>query len=160
MTQKLDKPSKIINFLSFIFPLFGFLLYFINKKKSPLKARSIGKWSLIGLIINLVFQLAVNFDPSHDYVSDFNNMFSDTISDRQVKNRLVDFIENNISDSNYELCLDGWSIININQQNTDTGYHSFFVGICIEPSNSNSFDSCVCNQYTYITNDNGESWSF
>lgn len=50
----LDVPSGGLNVLSFFFPLIGLILYLVWLEKTPIKAKKIGKWALIGVILNVV----------------------------------------------------------------------------------------------------------
>lgn len=51
----LDKNSVGLNILSFFIPIVGLILFLVNLKNSPIKARGIGIWSLVGFIIGLIF---------------------------------------------------------------------------------------------------------
>ncbi|MGM9671833.1 MAG: zinc-ribbon domain-containing protein [Oscillospiraceae bacterium] len=52
--QKEDKRSVGLNIVGFLFPLIGLILYLCLKKDTPVRAKSIGKWALIGFIIAVV----------------------------------------------------------------------------------------------------------
>lgn len=52
--QKEDKRSVGLNIVGFLFPLIGLILYLCLKKDTPVRAKSIGKWALIGVIIAVV----------------------------------------------------------------------------------------------------------
>ncbi len=51
---KLDKNSIGLNILSFLIPIVGLILYLVNRKTSPIKAKGIGIWALIGFVINII----------------------------------------------------------------------------------------------------------
>lgn len=50
-TEKNDKRSVGLNIVGFLFPLIGLILYLCLKKDTPIRAKSIGKWALIGVIL-------------------------------------------------------------------------------------------------------------
>lgn len=50
-----DKPSIGLNILSFFIPLAGLIMYFMMKKDTPNKAKSIIKWTIVSIIIYVVF---------------------------------------------------------------------------------------------------------
>ena len=49
-----DVPSTGLNILAFLFPLIGLILYLVDKDKTPVKSKEIGKWALIGFIVSIV----------------------------------------------------------------------------------------------------------
>ena len=49
-----DIPSVGLNFLSLLVPLIGLILFCAMFNKYPLKAKSLGMWSLFGWIINII----------------------------------------------------------------------------------------------------------
>lgn len=49
-----DAPSTGFAVLGFFFPLIGLILYLVWKDESPLKAKSVGKGALIGVIVSAV----------------------------------------------------------------------------------------------------------
>ena len=49
-----DKRSSGLNFLAFLFPIVGLILFLAMKNNTPIKAKSIGKWALIGFIVSTV----------------------------------------------------------------------------------------------------------
>lgn len=51
---KLDKNSIGLNILSFFIPIVGLVLYLVNRKTSPIKAKGIGIWALVGFIVNVI----------------------------------------------------------------------------------------------------------
>ena len=54
-----DIPSGGFNALSFFFPIVGLILFLVWKDQTPVKAKSCGKWALIGFIISMVFNMIV-----------------------------------------------------------------------------------------------------
>ena len=46
-----DVPSKELNIVSCLLPIVGLILFIIYQEKSPIKAKEIGKWALIGVCI-------------------------------------------------------------------------------------------------------------
>lgn len=52
---KLDKNSIGLNILSFFIPIVGLILYLVNRKASPLKAKGIGIWALVGFAAGIIF---------------------------------------------------------------------------------------------------------
>ena len=54
MPEKGDKRSVGLNIVGFLFPLIGLILFLCLKKDTPVRAKSIGKWALIGLILAIV----------------------------------------------------------------------------------------------------------
>lgn len=50
-TERNDKRSVGLNIVGFLFPLIGLILYLCLKKDTPIRAKSIGKWALIGVIL-------------------------------------------------------------------------------------------------------------
>ena len=48
-------PSVILNILSFLFynPI-GWILYLVYKDSSPRRAKSCGKWTIIGLLVSII----------------------------------------------------------------------------------------------------------
>ena len=53
-TSSQDIPSTGLNILSFFFPLVGLILYVVNVDSKPVMAKAIGKWALIGFIVEVV----------------------------------------------------------------------------------------------------------
>ena len=49
-----DVPNGGLNFLAFVLPLVGLILFLSMKGSTPVKAKSIGKWALISFIISAV----------------------------------------------------------------------------------------------------------
>lgn len=55
--EKVDESKSGLNVLSFIFPIVGFILYLVWKNEYPIKAKSCGKWAIIGFVVSLVFEI-------------------------------------------------------------------------------------------------------
>ena len=54
INQQEDKPSTGLNVLAFLFPLIGLIMYLSFKKTTPVRAKALEKWTLIGFIVGLV----------------------------------------------------------------------------------------------------------
>ena len=54
-----DKQSIGLNILSFLFPIVGWVLYFVLKGQTPIKAKGCGIWGLVGFGVGLLFQILV-----------------------------------------------------------------------------------------------------
>lgn len=52
--ERNDKRSVGLNIIGFLFPLIGLILFLCLKKDTPIRAKSIGKWALIGVIFSIV----------------------------------------------------------------------------------------------------------
>lgn len=52
--NRVDAPSGGWAFLGFLIPILGLILYLIWKPEYPLRAKSVGKGALIGVIISVV----------------------------------------------------------------------------------------------------------
>jgi len=50
-----DCNSKGLNALAFFFPFVGLIMYLCMMNSTPVKAKGIGKWALIGFIVGVVF---------------------------------------------------------------------------------------------------------
>ena len=48
---EVDKPSIGLNILSFLIPLVGLILYLSWQNSTPIKAKAVGKWALIGFCV-------------------------------------------------------------------------------------------------------------
>ncbi len=48
---EVDKPSTGLNILSFLIPLVGLILYLSWQNSTPIKAKAVGKWALIGFCV-------------------------------------------------------------------------------------------------------------
>lgn len=46
-----DEPSAGLNILAFLLPIIGLAMYLIYQEKTPIRAKAIGKWALIGFIV-------------------------------------------------------------------------------------------------------------
>ncbi|MDR3344890.1 MAG: hypothetical protein LBT21_04790 [Oscillospiraceae bacterium] len=49
-----DTPNGGLNFLGCCIPMAGLIMYLVMKDQTPNKAKAIGKWTLIGLGINVL----------------------------------------------------------------------------------------------------------
>ena len=49
-----DVPSAGFNALAFFFPVVGLILYLVWKDSTPKRAKAIGKWALISVIVGVV----------------------------------------------------------------------------------------------------------
>ena len=89
ISVKEDKPSAGLNILAFLFPLVGLILYLVQKKDTPVRAKKIGKWALIGFILGIVLSiiagvvggLAIIKGFTNDGDIDDNDVISDIIDD-------------------------------------------------------------------------------
>lgn len=54
----IEKASIGLNIVSFLIPIVGWILYFAIK--SPVKAKSCGKWGCIGFFVNFVITLLIS----------------------------------------------------------------------------------------------------
>lgn len=50
-----DTPDKLLNAMSFFYPIFGFILYFIDREKSPVRAKSALKWAIVASVLYAIF---------------------------------------------------------------------------------------------------------
>lgn len=57
VNQQEDKPSTGLNILAFLFPLVGLILYLCFQNTTPVRAKAIGKWALIGFIVGVAFSI-------------------------------------------------------------------------------------------------------
>lgn len=55
-----DKNSTGLNVLSFFIPIVGLILFCVNIKEKPIMAKNIGKYALIGFIINCALLTLAN----------------------------------------------------------------------------------------------------
>ena len=54
-----DQKSTGLNVVSFLFPLFGLIIYLTQKDSSPIKATSAGKAALWGVGVGIAFYVIV-----------------------------------------------------------------------------------------------------
>ena len=54
-----DVSSFGINFISFLIPLVGLILYIIHHEKYPTKASGAGTWAIIGFCVSLISAIFV-----------------------------------------------------------------------------------------------------
>ena len=57
VSQQEDKPSTGLNILAFLFPLVGLILFLCFQKTTPVRAKAIGKWALIGFIVGVALSI-------------------------------------------------------------------------------------------------------
>jgi len=50
---KNDKPEIAFNILALIFPLVGLIVYLLYHKKAPIMAKSVAKWAVIGVFLDI-----------------------------------------------------------------------------------------------------------
>ena len=55
-----DVPSTGMNVLAFFLPLIGLILYLTEKDKTPVKAKAMGKWALIGFCVGIGVYIFLN----------------------------------------------------------------------------------------------------
>lgn len=49
------KPDSLVNAMSFFYPIFGLILYFVDKDKRPVQAKAALKWAIISAVCYVVF---------------------------------------------------------------------------------------------------------
>lgn len=49
-----DRSSFGFNLLSFFIPIVGLILYFGFKEKTPIKAKGVLTWGIIGFVVNII----------------------------------------------------------------------------------------------------------
>ena len=54
-----DVPSAVYNAIAFFFPIVGFILYVVWRDSLPKKAKAIGKWALISVVIAVVIYILI-----------------------------------------------------------------------------------------------------
>ena len=52
-----DEPSTGLNILSLFVPIAGWIMYFVFKDETPVKAKACAKWAWIGFGISVAFSL-------------------------------------------------------------------------------------------------------
>ena len=57
VSQQEDKPSAGLNILAFLFPVIGLILFLCFQKTTPVRAKAIGKWALIGFIVGVALSI-------------------------------------------------------------------------------------------------------
>lgn len=63
-----DKPSDILNILSFLIPLVGLILYFTERERHPKKAKSVGIAAIWGSAISLILFIFSVLITIHDLI--------------------------------------------------------------------------------------------
>lgn len=74
-----DKPSALLNVVSFCFPIVGLILFIIWRQERPLSSKSVGIWALVGffvvplliflLVFGLFFLLGIFAESYYFYLS-------------------------------------------------------------------------------------------
>jgi len=54
-----DRDSFLIGAASFLLPIVGLILYLIWKDTRPISAKFVGKWAIIGFLLQVVFYIVV-----------------------------------------------------------------------------------------------------
>ena len=57
VSQQEDKPSTGLNILAFLFPVIGLILFLCFQKTTPVRAKAIGKWALIGFVVGAALSI-------------------------------------------------------------------------------------------------------
>ncbi len=57
--EQADVSNSGLNFLAFLFPLIGFIMYLCMKGKYPYKGECIGRWALVSAIINVSLSIII-----------------------------------------------------------------------------------------------------
>ncbi len=57
VSQQEDKPSTGLNILAFLFPVIGLILFLCFQKTTPVRAKAIGKWALIGFVVGVALSI-------------------------------------------------------------------------------------------------------
>lgn len=55
-----DKPSFILEFFSFFFPLFGFIIYWFSNNSKPNRADLCLRYAVFGIFMNILIGI-INF---------------------------------------------------------------------------------------------------
>ena len=55
--NKHDSPDLILNIISFLFPIGGLIIYLVDKDNHPNRAKSAGKFAILGVIIPLTLTI-------------------------------------------------------------------------------------------------------
>lgn len=56
---KNDKPSFVLDFISFFIPMFGLIMYFVYKEDKPKRASLCGKMAIFGFAIGFIAMLII-----------------------------------------------------------------------------------------------------
>lgn len=52
-TVEEDEPSTELNILSFLVPVAGWIMYFVFRDETPIKAKACSKWAWIGVAVSI-----------------------------------------------------------------------------------------------------------
>jgi len=52
--KSLDEPSILLNIISFLCPLAGWIIYFVQRGEKPNKAQTCCRWAWIGFAFNII----------------------------------------------------------------------------------------------------------
>ena len=55
--NKHDSPDLILNIISFLIPIAGLIIYIVDKDNHPNRAKSAGKFALLGIIISFTLSI-------------------------------------------------------------------------------------------------------
>ena len=55
----MDEKNQLLEVLGLFIPIVGLVLYLVYQKDKPIMAKGIAVWSLIGLVINIIFLLGL-----------------------------------------------------------------------------------------------------
>lgn len=108
-----DDKSFLISFISFLAPMFGLILYVIDKEKFPKRAKSAAKGAAIGLVVWItvsIISTVVSFAAffrfnkfilgedvadkfKNEIVSEFKNNYDDAVNDNDITIDRTDDVE-------------------------------------------------------------------
>ena len=57
--DSIDAPDKVLNWISFFIPIVGLVLYLVNIKETPIKAKKIGRFALIGFVLGILIYFSI-----------------------------------------------------------------------------------------------------
>lgn len=80
------RPGCLLNGVSFIAPIVGLVLYLVWYSSMPIKAKSVGKWALAGVITLVVFYYVTTYIINSVVQSAVTNI------EGSIINTLIDFI--------------------------------------------------------------------
>ena len=79
MNNPMDVPSTGLNVLAFLFPLIGLILYLIDKDKTPIKCKEIGKWALIGFCVGIGLSILTTIITSCAAYSSYRYLYTELL---------------------------------------------------------------------------------